>query len=323
VASPENALVAVSIDLKSWDVAVVGEIYADHVFSGFARWPGPGEEVLAKDYLRELGGGSVNTACGLSRLGRRTRLVGLIGEADFDWFERRLGDFGVGMDGIRLGADGTGTTVSVSTREDRSFFTYLGANAGLTELLEVPTVVADMVAARHVHFAMPLARELAARILPQLRQAGCTTSLDVGYSADWLRDAANHATCREVDFFLPNAKEASLLVGNDHADAYAAWAGAQGLRHTVLKLGAQGALVADAAGIRTIHAPSVEALDTTGAGDAFDAGLIDAVLDGETLDRCVQRACVTGALCTTAAGALHALPHPPTLRTLRERTYGS
>lgn len=314
---------AISVDLKTWDVAVVGEIYADHVFSGFPRWPGPGEEVLARDYLRELGGGSINTACGLSRLGRRSRLVGLIGDADFDWFEGRLSEFGVGVGGIRLGTDGTGTTVSVSTHEDRSFFTYLGANRGLTELLEVPAVVADLAAARHVHFAMPLARELALHILPELRQAGCTTSLDVGFSPEWLRDPANHATCREVDFFLPNAKEASLLVGDDDPAAYATWAEAQGLRHIVLKLGAQGALVASGDAARRISAPLVTALDTTGAGDAFDAGLIDAWLDGESLDRCVERACVCGALCTTAAGALQALPHPLQLRTLRERTYGS
>jgi sugar/nucleoside kinase (ribokinase family) len=323
LASPENPFVALSVDLKTWDVAVVGEIYADHVFSGFPRWPGPGEEVLAHDYLRELGGGSVNTACGLSRLGRRSRLVGLIGDADFDWFEGRLGEFGVGVGGIRLGTDGTGTTVSVSTREDRSFFTYLGANRGLTELLEVPAVVADLAAARHVHFAMPLARDLAARILPQLRHAGCTTSLDVGFNPEWLRDPANHDTCREVDFFLPNAKEAALIVDDDVPLAYMAWARAQGFRQTVLKLGAQGALMDGPSGPRRVAAPLVSALDTTGAGDAFDAGLIDALLDGETLERCVERACVCGALCTTAPGALQALPHPLQLRTLRERTYGS
>jgi sugar/nucleoside kinase (ribokinase family) len=315
--------VAFPVDLKSWDVAVVGEIYADHVFTGFPRWPSPGEEVHAEHYLRELGGGSVNTACGLSRLGRRVRLVGLIGDADFDWFEGRLGEFGVGVGGLRLGTDGTGSTVSVSTREDRSFFTYIGANRGLSDLLDVPTVIADLAAARHVHFAMPLARELAARILPQLRQAGCTTSIDVGFSPEWLHDPANRDTCREVDFFLPNAHEAALLVGADDPAAYVAWAQAQGLRTTVLKLGARGALVADAKGPRFIAAPFVDALDTTGAGDAFDAGLIDALLDGELLDRCVERACVCGALCTTAAGALQALPHPPQLRTLRERTYGS
>lgn len=313
---------AISI-LKTWDVAVVGEIYADHILSGFSRWPGPGEEVLAREYVRELGGGSVNTACGLSRLGRRTRLIGLIGDADFDWFEGRLGEFGVGVGGIRLGMDGTGTTVSVSTREDRSFFTYLGANRGLAELLEVPAVVADLAAARHVHFAMPLARELALRIFPQLKQSGCTTSLDVGFNPAWLSDPANHATCREVDFFLPNAKEAALIAGDDDPLAYAVWARDQGLRHTVLKLGAQGALVAGASIPRRVSAPLVAALDTTGAGDAFDAGLIDAFLDGEPLERCVERACVCGALCTTAAGALQALPHPLQLRSLRERTYGS
>ncbi|WP_250340531.1 carbohydrate kinase family protein [Luteibacter flocculans] len=312
---------AVSFDMKPWDVAVVGEIYADHVFGGFPAWPAPGEEVFAERYLRELGGGSVNTACGLSRLGRRVRLVGLIGDADFDWFESRLSEFGVEMGGIRLGAEGTGITVSLSTPEDRSFFTYRGANRGLDDLLDVQAVVADLAAARHVHFAMPLSRELATRVLPPLKHAGCTTSLDVGFSPEWLRDPANDATCRDVDVFLPNAKEAALLVGSDDPTAYIDWARRQGVATAVLKAGAQGAWLADAAVIH-LPAPVVEAVDTTGAGDAFDAGFIDALLDGDPLIGRVERACVCGALCATAPGALQSLPHPPQLRTLRERTYG-
>ncbi|SEO95129.1 pfkB family carbohydrate kinase [Luteibacter sp. UNC138MFCol5.1] len=314
---------AISIDMKPWDVAVVGDIYADHVFSGFPSWPKPGEEAFAEHYVRELGGGSVNTACGLSRLGRRVRLVGLIGDADFDWFEGRLGEYGVRVGGIRLGADGTGTTFSVSMPDDRSFFTYHGANRGLAELLEVPAVIADLCAARHVHFAMPLTRELATAILPQLRHAGCTTSIDVGFSPAWLRDSANHATCREVDFFLPNATEAALVAGGEGVDAYAAWAQTVDLPRAVLKLGADGAWWTDGSMSQSVRAPRVDAVDTTGAGDAFNAGLIDAWLDGESPGRCVQQACVCGALCTTAAGALQALPHPPQLRTLRDRTYGS
>lgn len=310
-------------DMKTWDVAVVGEIYADHVFSGFPAWPAPGEEAFAERYVRELGGGSVNTACGLARLGRRVRLVGLIGDADFDWFESRLAEFGVGMGGIRLGTDGTGITVSVSMPDDRSFFTYAGANRGLADLLDVPAVVADLSAARHVHFAMPLSRELAERVLPPLRHAGCTTSIDVGFSPDWLRDPANLATCGEIDLFLPNATEAAIVSGTTGVDAYATWARTAGLTRSVLKLGAEGAWYADDGGAARVAAPRVDAVDTTGAGDAFDAGLIDALLDGEPLARCVQRACVSGALCTTAAGALQALPHSPQSRTLRERTYGS
>jgi sugar/nucleoside kinase (ribokinase family) len=315
--------VAIHATLKSWDVAVVGEIYADHVFSGFPAWPGPGEEVIAENYLRELGGGTINTACALSRLGRRVRLVGLIGEADLDWFEGRLGEFGVSMDGIRLGSDGTGITVSVSTVEDRSFFTYAGVNRALPELLASPEIVADLVAARHVHFAMPLPRDLAAILLPLLRQAGCTTSLDVGYSPAWLCDPANRLSCRDVDLFLPNAKEAALLCGDETPSSYEAWSVAAGIGRAVMKHGADGAWIADARGLRRVPAPRIDALDSTGAGDAFDAGVIDGLLDGESIDGCVERGCVCGALCTTAAGALQALPHPPQLRTLREQTYGS
>ncbi|MGN6481905.1 carbohydrate kinase family protein [Luteibacter sp.] len=309
--------------LKSWDVAVVGEIFADHIFTGFPHWPQPGEEVIAQGYVRELGGGSVNTACGLSRLGRRVRLVGLIGDADFDWFEQRLGEFGVGMGGIRLEHDGTGITVSVSMRDDRTFFTYPGANRGLAEWLTVPAVIADLAAARHVHFAMPLSRELAGSVLPALRAAGCTTSLDVGHTPAWLTDPANLATCREVDLFLPNAAEAALICGDPSAEAYLAWASANGLARTVLKRGALGALAMAGGVTSQVPPPVVEAVDTTGAGDAFNAGLIDAWLDDVPLGPALERACVCGALCSTAPGALAALPHSPQLRTLRERTYRS
>lgn len=309
--------------LKPRDVAVVGEIFADHIFTGFPHWPRPGEEVIARNYVRELGGGSVNTACGLSRLGRRVRLVGLIGDADFDWFEGRLAAFGVGMDGIRLEQEGTGITVSVSMRDDRTFFTYPGANRGLPDLLAVPSVIADLAAARHVHFAMPLSRELASSMLPLLRAAGCTLSLDVGHSPDWLRDPANVPTCREVDLFLPNATEAEMLCGQAGAEAYTAWALDNGLPRAVLKRGEQGA-VAVAGGVsHHVAPPVIEVVDTTGAGDAFNAGLIDAWLDDEALGPALERACICGALCSTAAGALAALPHSPQLRTLREQTYRS
>ncbi|QWT21418.1 carbohydrate kinase family protein [Bacillus sp. NP157] len=309
--------------MKPWDVAVVGEIFADHVFTGFPHWPRPGEEVVADGYVRELGGGSVNTACGLSRLGRRVRLVGLIGDADFDWFEHRLGEFGVGMGGIRLEGDGTGITVSVSMRDDRTFFTYPGANRGLAELLGVPAVIADLAAARHVHFAMPLSRELAEAILPVLRASGCSISLDVGHSPGWLRDPANVATIREIDLFLPNAAEAALLCGDASPEAYIAWALDNGLPRAVLKQGAQGALVAAEGTLASVPPPRIEVVDTTGAGDAFNAGLIDGWLDNEPPGRALERACICGALCSTAAGALAALPHSPQLRTLREQTYRS
>ena len=57
-----------------------------------------------------------------------------------------------------------------------------------------------------------------------------------------------------------------------------------------------------------VHSPTVETVDTTGAGDAFNAGFIDGLLDEATDEECLRRGCVCGGLSTRAAGALQALP---------------
>jgi sugar/nucleoside kinase (ribokinase family) len=308
--------------MKRWDVVSVGEIYADHVFNGFERWPAPGEEVCTEHYFRELGGGTINTACGLARLQRRVRLIGLIGEADRAWFETRLKRFCISTDGLRSSPLDTGVTVSVSTREDRSFYTYPGANRRLSELLHDSSTHAELIAARHVHFAMPLAADLARRLLPILRKAGCTTSLDVGFSPEWLRDPANQWTCRAVDYFFPNQREAQVLSGELSPEAFRAWAESMDIRNAVIKLGAAGAAAVVQGKLLHVPPPHVDAKDMTGAGDAFDAGFIDGVLNGESPLECLRRACICGALCTTRIGALEGLPDSFSLRSIYEQTYG-
>lgn len=313
---------AVSSGMKDYDVAVVGEIYADHVFSGFHAWPQPGEEALAQDYARELGGGAVNTACGLARLGRRTRLFGCIGEADLGWFTERLQGFGVAADGLQCSAAGTGITVSVSMPDDRSFFTYRGANDALPAWLLRADTLSALAAARHVHFATPLPRAVAAVVLPALRAVGCTTSLDVGFSPDWLADPQQRATLHELDYFLPNRKEAELLTGGSTPAAFARWMQRHGVSPAVIKLGAAGAMAVDGLHVLSVPCPTVQARDTTGAGDAFDAGFIDGVLDAALLETCLRRGCVSGSLCTTELGALAGLADSLSQRTTYELTYG-
>ena len=119
---------------KTWDVAVAGEIFADHVFSGFAQWPQPGEEHFTESYLREAGGGAAITACALSRLGRRVAIFAVMGEGDL-WLQERLRSFAVDLQWLRLVNTATAVSVSISTREDRSFLTWPGANRILPEYL--------------------------------------------------------------------------------------------------------------------------------------------------------------------------------------------
>lgn len=308
--------------MLTYDVAVVGEVYIDHVFTGFARWPQPGEEVFTRHYAREIGGGAVNTACALARLGRAVRLFGVIGITDAAWFESRLGAFNIPGDTLAKVNGDTGVTVSVSMRDDRSFFSYIGENENLPAMLRSEAMAASLRKARHVHFAMPLAHGLAMHLLPALRVAGCTTSLDVGFQAEWLRSPANLETCGVVDYLFPNEKEAALLCGGDAID-YLSFAQRKGLPMPIVKLGSRGAAML-AGGISCeVSPPNVEVVDTTGAGDAFDAGFIDALLDAASPEDCLRRACICGALSTRAAGALSALPHRKEIELIHDQAYSS
>jgi sugar/nucleoside kinase (ribokinase family) len=307
--------------MKTFDVAVVGEIYVDHVLTGFSAWPQPGEEAFARDYVQELGGGAAITACALAFLGRSVKLIASVGVKERPWVERRLSDFGVSGEELRSGEGHTGVTVSVSSRIDRSFFTYAGENAGLEEQLAGDSIVPLLSRARHVHFAMPITAQLARRLMPELKTAGCTLSLDVGHQAAWLRDAANRETCATVDFLLPNEREARMIAGGD-AYTYLDFTRENGWPNGLVKMGAQGAILRDGDGALQVRPPEVQAVDTTGAGDAFNAGFIDGLLDEAPGQECMRRGCMCGGLSTRAAGALRGLPTRDELSHCYEESYG-
>jgi sugar/nucleoside kinase (ribokinase family) len=312
---------AVHCVMKRWDAIVIGEVFVDHVMSGFATWPQPGEEVITDHYTREIGGGAAITACGLARLDRSVQLMAVIGSFDGAWLEQRLKHFGVSITGLRKVDGWTGTTLSVSTREDRSFFTYAGANTHLERELRKRETLAKLTQARHVHFAMPLPRMLGDRILPLLREAGTTVSLDIGFRPEWFGDTANGVICQSVDYLLPNEKEAALMCGSEDPRDYFAFAHQQQFRAPVLKLGARGAISVEGDTIHGVPPPTVDAIDSTGAGDAFDAGFIDAVLDSANPQDRLRRGCICGALSTRVAGALGAFPDREELWRVYEQTY--
>jgi ribokinase len=293
---------------KSRNIAVVGEIYIDHIFTDFDHVPLPGEEVFADQYRREAGGGTVNTACALARLGHRCSVFGVFGKDEEAWLRSRLGSFGVHSGHVASSDLPNAITVSMSTTTDRSFLSYAGANQSLARYVGLPGTIAALSQAEHVHFAMPLETELAEKILPALRFAGCTLSIDPGWRKDWLLSPASPDMLRMVDFFLPNENEAQLLTGrNEPEDVLHAFS-ALGLGCTVIKLGPRGAMTLQKNRIFTATPPDVHVIDTTGAGDAFDAGFIDAWLAGIDIEEQLRRACICGSLSTRARGALSALP---------------
>jgi sugar/nucleoside kinase (ribokinase family) len=268
----------------------------------------PGEEVFAEQYRREAGGGTVNTACALARLGHHSSIFGVFGEDEESWLRLRLSSFGVHVEHAVSSQLPNALTVSMSTTSDRSFLSYAGANRLLEGYVALPETLAALSMADHIHFAMPLEVELARVLLPGLRSRGCTLSIDPGWRKDWFLNSENLDVLRMVDLFLPNESEAQLLTGHKNPEQALRACAELGLEHTVIKLGPRGAVAFRHDRLYSVAPPDVQVVDTTGAGDAFDAGFIDAWLSGADIEEQLRRACICGSLSTRAHGALTALP---------------
>lgn len=293
---------------KSLNIAIAGEIYVDQIFTGFDHIPLLGEEVFAEHYRREAGGGTVNTACALARLGHDISVFGVFGEDEETWLRSRLHSFGVVSERACSSHLPNGLTVSMSTRSDRSFLTYAGANTILKDYISLPETIEALSKAQHVHLAMPLTANVAQSILPVLRSAGCTLSIDPGWRKEWFLSPDSLGALRLIDLFLPNESEAQLLTGCADTEQMLRACAALGLPRTVIKLGPRGAATLQDDRLVATTPPDVQVVDTTGAGDAFDAGLIDAWLSGADTEEQLRRACICGSLSTGAQGALTALP---------------
>jgi ribokinase len=283
-------------------IIVVGSVNSD-VTVKVPELPRPGETVVGGTLEISDGGKGANAAVAAARLGVRTHLVALVG-ADERGRAARAALVEAGVDDAYVGTveDATGlAAVLVDARGENLIAVASGANARLT--------------ARHVETALAgLARASA----PTVVLAG----LEVPDEA--VLAAARGAAARGWPFVLnpaparPLAAEltvlCSVLTPNEHELKRLAPTGpeallAAGAGAVVVTLGAAGAEVhrAGSRAVRITPFPSAP-VDTTGAGDAFNAALAAALADGEPLERAALAAGAAGALATRAAGARGGLP---------------
>jgi sugar/nucleoside kinase (ribokinase family) len=277
--------------------------------SGFAYWPEPGEESVASEMCREVGGGAAITACGLAKLGCTAGVLGVVGSDAGAWVIDRLRKCGVETSGIHYQLnEATAFTVAISGPGDRSFFTYAGANAEFPRILMEAATERMLSHARHVHLACAPDLDSILELLQALRGNGCCISLDVGWHDTWLRDARAIEAVRHVDIFFPNQKEASAMTGEDDPERILERFRDEGIKAVVLKLGSRGAGMLWNNRITFAGRHPVDAVDTTGAGDCFDAGFLHAWLNSADEETCLCAAAICGALSTEALGGLSGFP---------------
>jgi sugar/nucleoside kinase (ribokinase family)/fructoselysine-6-P-deglycase FrlB-like protein len=156
-----------------------------------------------------------------------------------------------------------------------------------------------------VHVAgmpLPAARALVARV--RQRCPGATITLDT--HEDWVVGHQEELLdlARTVDVFVPSREELTGLVGYDDPRRAAGELLASQVPGVVVKLGADGAIVASHDGIQQVAACAVEAVDATGAGDAFCGGLAAGLAAGDTLPEAVWRGCVSASFAVTTFGSM-------------------
>jgi sugar/nucleoside kinase (ribokinase family) len=294
---------------KAWDFAVLGEIFTDLVMSGFPRLPRMGEEMFASHCTRDAGGGTASTACGLASLGASTRIFGVIGACDADWFRERLGAKGVNTECLLLhSSEPTAITVAISTGHDRILYSYAGANSMLPHWLADTDLRLQLAQSQHVHFAHLMEASHLTELTRWLHRQGCTVSIDVGWSDSWLRDPAAVKALAEVDWFFPNEVEAQAITGESDPARVLSFFCNRGLRGVALKLGAKGSAALCNGKFVQQPAIAVQSVDTTGAGDCFDAGFLYAWKAGMTLERCLTWGNICGGLSSRLHGGIAGFP---------------
>lgn len=289
-----------------------------------------------------VAGAESNVAVGVARLGHTVRWAGVVGEDPHGQFIlRQLRSEGIALHHREDAERSTGVMFLERRTADvgRAYY-YRSGSAGST--LNISDVDAALRGgARLVHLT-----GITAALSPEARRAveyaaeraagdGSLVSLDVNYRAKlWSRDEARAA-------LAPIVRHASIVVASDDeldlvapgTDVAAGSAEAEvlmakrllehGVREVVVKRGAAGAGVHTAGGRWEVPAVPVTSIDTVGAGDAFTAGYLSALLDGDDVAGRLRRGALTGAFAVSTAGDWEGLPRTAELELLANHAAGS
>jgi ribokinase len=289
-------------------VVVVGSLNVDQVVT-VDRHPSPGETLIATSMTLLPGGKGANQAVAAARRGAATVMVGRVGrDQSAEVATRLLVDSGVDVSHVGVSDLATGlATVTVDASGENTIVVVPGANGGMTaQAVERAAAVLADAAVVVLQGEIP-----ASGIAAAARLAGGRVVLNLAPVVD-----LDPAVVRLADPLVVNEHEAALLLAHLSPDAAAPADDtdlapallAQGIPSVVITLGARGAVVADADGTAVVPSPRVEAVDTSGAGDAFVGALSASLAAGQTLLDGVRHAVRVGAFAVRSAGTQPSYP---------------
>ena len=277
------------------------------------RIPVAGETIIGSKYFTEPGGKGANQAYTAAKLGRHVSMLGRIGNDEFgDAMRSNLAEVGceIGSLGAAPGTSGV-ALIFVAETGQNSIIVVPGAN----NEFRPENVEADIAGLREIDIVLlqlenPIETVLAAARAAKGRQAQIILDPAPAPASPLPRELFSL-----VDILTPNETEAAILAGlppcrlnPEEAGAVAKKLQLLGARTLIMKLGDQGCLLVEDSHSTLIEAPSVDASDTTAAGDVFNGALAVALSEGADLRNACRFAVNAAALSVTRLGTQAAVP---------------
>lgn len=283
---------------KARDVVCVGGVMVDVLFAELPGLPQVGEEFYARQYSIDAGGGGSITAVALAVLGLRVSVAATVGDDPFGRFLReRLASHGVDLGCLSITCEkSTAISMELTFPSNRATVT---CDPEYDDIADQECVREQVLTSRHLH----VGRLTPARVelLKFAASSDLTTSVDTKLMTkrqqELFLSAAPH-----VDILMPNQQEVSA--DDATVSSKAKELGRLVRRLCVIKRGNRGALASDGNTLTRAKGYPVAALDTTGAGDAFNAGFLYAFLKGHSIDQCLATGNAAGAKSVEVVGGV-------------------
>jgi ribokinase len=295
--------------MTKFDVIGFGALNVDILFK-VERLAGAEEEGFIEDYTEACGGSAANTMVGLARLGCRVGFIGKVaddreGKLQLDCFKTE----GVNTDGVTVTSKGKSGAVMGFV--DRKGARALYINSGVNDTIEPREFKWEYVSQTNFLHLSSFVGEKSFRAQKKLLGSlpdNVKVSFDPGSVYAQKGFAAIEPLIRSSYVIMPNALELELLTGETEIPKGAAQLIEMGVQIVAVKLGEKGCYVTNGQEKKTIQPYKVKAVDTTGAGDAFNAGFLYGLLHDKPLTECGRLGNYVAAQSVTKMGSRAGLP---------------
>ena len=292
------------------EITVLGIFVADISFSG-PKIPSIGETILGKKYNVGPGGKGCNQAIAIARLGGNTNFISKIGKDAYGELalktleKNKISTENIIQDGNQQ-TGVAGILVDQNTGKN-AINVIVGAPSSL-RISEIEKQINLIKRSKIFLTQLEVSKDVTLHCLKTAKENGCTTILNPAPASEISNEFYNN-----IDFFTPNETEAEFYTGikitNDQEAKQAADKLINlGIKKVIITLGEKGLFYSDGKEEIYLKAEAVKAIDTTGAGDAFNGGLAYGLSKEKPIKECLELANKVAGISTTKLGAGDAMP---------------